>query len=237
MSIPTPAAASAAPRPTGARSSATNPRPRPRWRRALGWLLVSVSGLFALFALVAAGQTAAALVGLVEPEPPRAAPPLFVVHAVTGAVALFTAAVQLGLLATPPPPRQRRWHRGLGLTYVITAVATSVLSLPVVAAFDVGPWARAAFLGEAVLWLATTIIAYAYIRARRIDRHRDWMLRSFAFAAFFITFGLWDPVLALVARPETGPIRPETGFAVAVLLGWLMNLVVAELWIRRSRRA
>jgi uncharacterized membrane protein len=203
---------------------------RPRWRRGAGWLLAGVSGFYALFALAVAGQPAAALAGLTGPQPARAAPPLFVVHAVTGAVALFTASVQLGLLATPPLPNQRRWHRRLGITYVVTAVGTSVLSLPVVAAFDVGPWARAAFLGEAALWLVTTSIAYWHIRARRVARHREWMVRSFALAAFFITFSLWDPVLAAVTS------RSETGFAVAVLLGWLVNLVIAEVWLRRSRR-
>lgn len=158
------------------------------------------------------------------------------VHAVTGAVALFAASVQLGLLATPPRPSQRRWHRGLGITYVVAAIVTSVLSLPVIAAFDVGGWAKAAFLGEAALWLATTGIAYWHIRARRVARHREWMLRSFAFAAFFITFSLWDPLLALAARAQTGALRPETGFAVAVLLGWLVNVVIAEVWLRWSRR-
>src|SRR5690606_31089715 len=102
---------------------------------------------------------------------------------------------------------------------------------------DVGRWAKAAFLGEAALWLATTSIAYWHIRARRVGRHREWMLRSFALAAFFITFSLWDPLLAIATRAETGAPRAEAGFAVAVLLGWLVNLVVAEVWLRWSRRS
>jgi hypothetical protein len=39
------------------------------------------------------------------------------------------------------------------------------LSLPVVAAFDVDWPTKAAFLGEAALWLATTVVAFAHIRA------------------------------------------------------------------------
>lgn len=194
-----------------------------------GWLLVGVGTLYALFALTMAAPTAAALLGLTEPHSTRAAPPLFVAHAVTGAVALLAVSVQLGLLATPPTPHQRRPHRALGRLYVVTAVLTSVLSVPVVAAFDVGNLTRAAFLGEAALWFATTMIAYVHIRARRLVRHREWMIRSFALAAFFVTFSLWDPFLAAL------PLRPATAFTLAVVLGWLVNLAIAEVWIRRTR--
>jgi Predicted membrane protein (DUF2306) len=203
---------------------------RPRWLRVLGWLLVGVSAFYALFALTIAAQTAMALAGLTEPEQTRAAPPLLVAHAVTGAVALLAASVQLGLLTTPPPPRQRRLHRALGITYVITAVLTSVLSGPLIAAFDVDAVAKAAFVGEAGLWLATTVIAYVHIRAHHVQRHREWMIRSYALAAFFITFSLWDPFLAAL------PLPPASAFAIAVLLGWLVNLAAAEVWIRRTRR-
>lgn len=213
---------------------ATRPTPerlRPRWRRVAGALLVAVGAFYALFALTIAAQTAAALLGLTEPQQTRAAPPLFVVHAVTGAVALLAASVQLGLFATPPTPRQRRWHRAVGRWYVATAVLTSVLSVLVVAMFDVDGLTQAAFLGEAVLWFVTTTLAYIHIRARRPGRHREWMIRSFAFTAFFITFSLWDPLLAAL------PLPPARAFALAVVLGWLVNLVVAEVWIRRTRPA
>lgn len=203
-------------------------RYRPRWLRAAGWLVVGVAGVYALFALTIAVQTAAALLGLTEPTSTRAAAPLFVVHAVTGAVALLAASVQLGLLA-PPTPRQRGWHRAVGRAYVLSAVLTSVLSMPVAVAYDVDNLTRAAFLGEAALWLVTTMLAYIHIRARRVEPHREWMIRSFALAAFFVTFSLWDPFLAAL------PLPPATAFALAVVLGWLVNLVIAEAWIRRTR--
>jgi uncharacterized membrane protein len=203
---------------------------RPRWQRLAGWLLVGVAAFYALFALTAAAQTAAVLLGLAEPAQTRAAPPLFVVHAVTGAAALLTASVQLGVLGTPPAARQRGLHRVLGRLYVVSALITSTLGVPVVVAFDVDYLSKAAFLGEAALWLVTTLVAYLHIRAGRVGRHREWMIRSFALTAFFITFSGWDPVLAAL------PLPPATAFAVAVVLGWLLNLIVAEVWIRRTRK-
>ena len=205
------------------------PSTRPRWLRAAGWLLVGVRVFFALFALAVAVETAAALVGLTEPAQARSVPPVFVAHAVTGAVALVAVSVQLGVLATPPRPEQRRLHRVLGRTYVVAAVVTSLLTVPVIAGFGVDGPTKAAFHTEALLWLATTLIAFRRIRAGRVRQHREWMIRSFALAAFFITFSLWDPLLAAM------PMSQATTYLVAVVLGWAVNLVVAEIWIRSTR--
>jgi uncharacterized membrane protein len=187
---------------------------RPRWLRIAGWLWVGVSVFYALFAFAMA-----ATVGTT----PRAAPPLFVAHALTGAVALLTGSVQMTLNA---PPRRRALHRVLGTAYVAAATLTSVLSVPVVAAFDVDPVTKAAFLAEATLWLATTVVAYVHIRAGRVARHREWMVRSFALAGFFVAFSLWDPITAAL------PLPPATAYTVAVVLAWLVNLTAAEVWLR-----
>jgi hypothetical protein len=202
-------------------------RDRPRWLRVVGWLWVGVGAFYALFALTAAAATVAHLMSP-DQASTRAAPPFFVAHAVAGGLALLTVSLQMAL-AAPPPPSRRRLHRSVGTTYVVTAAITSLLSLPVVAAFDVSPLARLAFLAEAALWLFTTVFAYVHVRARRVARHREWMIRSFALAAFFVTFSLWDPVTAAL------PLSLETGFALAVLLGWSVNLAAAELWIRATR--
>jgi uncharacterized membrane protein len=193
-----------------------------RWLRLTGWLWLGVSGFYALFALGAAAATAAALTGLTEASPMRAAPPLFVAHALTGAVALLAVSVQLVLVA---PPGRR--HRVVGRTYVLAAAATCGLSVPVVVAFDVDALTKACFLAEAGLWLATTLVAYRHIRAGRVARHRAWMVRSFALAAFFVTFSVWDPVTAAL------PLPPATAYTMAVVLAWAGNLAIAEVCLAR----
>jgi len=193
-----------------------------------GWTGVGVSAFFALFAFAAAAVTAAALAGMTQ-APARAMPPLFVLHAVTGGVALFAVSLQMAL-ATPPPPARRRLHRTVGTTYVAAAAITSVATVPVVAAFPVDAVTRLAFLAEAALWLTTTAAAYAHIRSGRVERHREWMIRSFALAVFFVTFSVWDPALAAL------PLKPSTAYTLAVVLAWGANLAVAEAWIRGTRR-
>jgi hypothetical protein len=210
---------------------AADPAPavRPRWLRVVGWLWVGVSACYALFAFTAAATTAAALAGLTEQASARAAPPLFLAHAVSGGLALVLVSAQL-CRPTPPTPRSRRRHRVLGTGYVLATAVTCLLSVPVVVAFRVDTPTKAAFLAEATLWLLTTAIAYADIRAGRVARHREWMIRSFALSAFFVTFSLWDPILAAL------PLDPATGYRTAVLLAWSLNLLAAEAWIRRTRR-
>lgn len=230
MSIHTQTGPNPGPDTAGVQPLRSRPSSRPRWLRIAGWLLIGVSAFYALFALALAGQTAAELLGLIEPGQTRAAPPLFVAHAVTGAVALLAASLQLGGLATPPRASQQRLHRVLGISYVVAALVTSTVSVPVVFDFDVSAPTRAAFIMEAVLWFGSTLVAYIHIRGRRVQRHREWMIRSFALTAFFITFSLWDPATAAL------PLSPDTAFAIAVVLGWLVNLIVAEVWIRRTRR-
>jgi len=203
---------------------------RPRWLRVAGWLWVGVSVFYALFAFAVAAATVAALVASAGPESTRAAPPLFAAHAVTGGLALLAVSVQL-LLAAPPPHTRRHRHRVLGTGYVLAVAATCMLSVPVVAAFRVDALTKASFLGEATLWLLTTAVAYARIRAGRVAQHREWMIRSFALAAFFVAFSLWDPVMAAT------PLDPATGYRTAVLLAWSLNLLAAEAWIRRTRAA
>ena len=66
---------------------------------------------------------------------------------------------------------------------------------------------------------------------RRIAAHRAWMIRSFALVLGPMTIRLvYVPMWMLGGIPERETIAP------AFWIGWLVNLGLAELWIRRSRR-
>jgi hypothetical protein len=172
-----------------------------RWRRLVGWAWIALCGLYVAFALSTAATTAMALLGLADQPVHRAAPAMFVGHAVTGSVALLCGALQI-LLTGALPLRSRRRHRWLGRAYVWTAWATSVLSLFVIADFDVPTITKVFFAGAAVLWFATTALAYARIRRGRVAEHCEWIIRSYAIALFFITFSAWDSILAATPLPD-----------------------------------
>jgi hypothetical protein len=53
------------------------------------------------------------------------------------------------------------------------------------------------------------------------------MYRSFALSFFFVTFSFWVDGLASLL-PE------DTAYPLAVFVSWSLNLLIAEIWIRRS---
>jgi hypothetical protein len=68
--------------------------------------------------------------------------------------------------------------------------------------------AQLGFGGMALSMLATTTIAYRYIRRRRISNHRAWMLRSDAFIP---------------------------AYQGASWLAWVVNLLWVEWYLRRGQ--
>jgi Predicted membrane protein (DUF2306) len=197
-------------------------------RSALAWVAVFICALYAAFALIMA--VAAVLDWLASGwhGTGRAAPPLFVLHAIAGAVALLAGSLQLRL-ATRLLRGRRALHRRIGQTYLWAAWVTSLSSLGVAAFFDVSLAAKTAFAGVSLLWLVTTTVAFLRIRQGRVTQHREWMIRSFSLAFFFVTGSLWPPILAATALPQA------IGYPLALFLSWSLNLAAAEWWIRRTR--
>jgi uncharacterized membrane protein len=195
---------------------------------ALGWTAVLVCAVYSLFALVAATTVVLDWLNSGAQGTGRSAPALFIFHALSGAVALVAGSLQLRL-APRVFGRRRRLHRRVGRIYLWTAWATSLSSLGVAAFFDVSIAAKAAFAGVSLLWFATTTVAFRRIRHGNVPAHREWMIRSFSLAFFFVTGSLWPPLLAATDLPQA------TGYPLALFLSWSLNLLAAEWWIRRTR--
>ena len=197
-------------------------------RQTGGWIAVFVCTVYGVFALSIAIGYVLGVVGIGDEGPIRSAPPLFVLHAVAGAVALTAGSIQLRLAGRLLASR-RHTHRRMGWIYLWGAWITSLSSLGVAAFFDVSVVARIVFAAESLLWFGTTTVAFVRIRRGRVLAHREWMIRSFSLAFFFVTGSLWMPLLAGTALPEA------VGYPLAVFLGWSLNLVAAELWVRSAR--
>jgi len=156
------------------------------------------------------------------------ADPWLVVHVLGGVVALVVGPVQfIGAI-------RKRWpglHRATGLAYVaacsIAAPAGLVLSFGTTA----GPVAGAGFAALAVLWLYSTGQGLRAAFARQFDDHREWMLRSYALTAAAITLRLMIPASFILGLDFIAAYR-----AIAWLC-WTTNLVLVEIYIRRTRAA
>lgn len=141
--------------------------------------------------------------------------PLMFLHGIPGALALF-----LGIFQFSNRLRARflQVHRIMGRVYVgcvaIAAPAAVVVSikLPV-------PTLAAASMIQALGWILTTGTALYCIRTGRISQHREWMMRSYPFAAVFVFVRVIVVIPAVAQAGAMGLIGAVwTSIAVACFL-------------------
>ena len=154
----------------------------------------------------------------------------------TGALTLHVAGAMAALLIGPfqflPKSITRRYlnvHRTLGRIYLLGVLAGGLggLYMAFLAFGGFGP--KVGFSLLAVLWLMCGFVAYRRIRARQIQSHREWMIRTYALTFAAVTLRLWMPIFIV-----SGVDYVEAYVAVAWLC-WVPNLLVAEWIVHRLR--
>jgi uncharacterized membrane protein len=121
-------------------------------------------------------------------------------------------------------------HRFSGWIYIGT---TLLLAAPT--GFVIGLYAngglssRIAFCLLAILWLYFTAMAVVSINKKDYASHERWMVRSFALALSAITLRAWKYVLVALFHP-----KPMDVYIVVAWLGWVLNLIVAEIIIHKK---
>jgi uncharacterized membrane protein len=163
------------------------------------WAFFLVCVFYTIYALALGVTEMLHLLGIVDDARSRAAPLLFVVHALSGSVALISGPLQFNRLLRN---KNRNLHRVIGRLYVWAIWLASVGGLWSALFFNVNIAAKLAFGTLAILWFSTTTVAYLHIRQRKIREHREWMIRSFALSFFFVTFSFWTPGLASTSLPQ-----------------------------------
>jgi Predicted membrane protein (DUF2306) len=150
-------------------------------------------------------------------------PPAFILHTSFGGLALLLAPWQFvgGLRRSYP-----RVHRWIGRAYVAAVAISGVAAYPVAFGTFAGPIASAGFALMATAWLGTTLVAWRAVRQRRYAVHRRWMIRSFALALSAVTLRI-ALVVPVQLQLDFMPLYRVTSWA-----SWIVNLLLAELWLR-----
>ncbi len=191
------------------------------------WVLAVIAAVYGAYALSSGIAELSFLLGWGPEEKHRAAPVMFVIHALSGAVALLSGPLQFNARL-----RRRRWvHRTAGMAYVIGVWVASTFAVIDARSFAVSAAAKAIFVAIATAWFTVTTVAYLRVRAHRYASHREWMIRSFALSLFFVTFSIWVPALA------ASPLPNAIAYPLALLLSGGLNVAAAEWWVRRTRGA
>lgn len=124
-------------------------------------------------------------------------------------------------------------HRRVGKIYVVVVCLVSGPSGFVMGLYaNGGLTSRIAFVLLAVLWIGATGLAWRAVLMRRWQKHREWMIRSYALTLSAITLRIWKYLIVMTFAP-----RPMDVYRIVAWLGFIPNLLIAEWWIRRSRKA
>jgi uncharacterized membrane protein len=164
---------------------------------------------------------------------------LLVAHVFTATVALVLGPLQF----VPAIRARRRWHRRIGGTYLLVGVLPAALTAVPIALLSGRIVTQVGLVVPAVGWLVTGWLAIRAIRRGDVDAHRAWMTRNYALTFLAVTARIVVPVVLLTLLVTGTVARADASTAAAALipigqvLGWMINLVVAEVLIRRRAAA
>lgn len=148
----------------------------------------------------------------------------FFVHVFSSLLALLAGFTQFSkwLLKNKP-----RLHRAMGYSYVLNILmVTGPAGLLMSFYANGGISSRIAFVLLSVLWIAFTAIALYKAIKKDFKAHRIFMMRSYALTLSAITLRIWKVLLANYTE-----IPPMDRYRIIAWLGWVLNLLVAELFI------
>jgi hypothetical protein len=193
--------------------------------RTLAWALM------VLLSLGIAGYAAALLV----PSPMRSSfvdallaerPIATLAHFGGSALALAIGGFQLHPWLRRRIKGQQRW---MGRLYVLGVACGGSAGLYMAWHAHGGVTGKLGFALLAIGWLGFTACGYFCIRARQVDAHRRWMIRSFALTFAAVTLRLYIPASQMAGIPF------DSAYPVIAWLCWVPNLLVAELFVRGLR--
>ncbi|CAI6059622.1 DUF2306 domain-containing protein [Cohnella sp. JJ-181] len=148
------------------------------------------------------------------------------IHIAFACLALLTGA--LNFAGRSPRERGRR-HRAVGYVYLVSVLMVVVTSGYMAPYATGGRTVSMAFNLLNLIWITVTLTALIQIRRKQVDRHRRWMIRSYAFCFTNAAIHLMETVLKrLLSLPY------ETAYAVSVYAAILLLAAIAEFVVRRS---
>src|SRR5262249_54046281 len=157
-----------------------------------------------------------------------------ILHLSGGVLALCAGLVQIWLGLTN---RTGKLHRSLGKIYAAGVLLGSLGGFYLALTISGHPAYRTGLITLDLAWILTTGMALYSIRTRRIEQHREWMLRSYTVTFAFVTFRLFAALLRHWLNMTEGPDVDEVDSLMAWAC-WAVPLLLAEplIQLRSMRR-
>lgn len=156
--------------------------------------------------------------------------PLMFLHGIPGAIALF-----LGIFQFSSRLRTRflSLHRAMGRIYVGCVAIAAPVAVVVSTKLPI-PTLTMASVIQATGWLVATGTALYCVRTGRIAQHREWMMRSYPFAAVFVVVRV---IIAIPAVASAGLLGlAEVVWSVISVACFLPSFLIAWQHLAASKR-
>ena len=153
---------------------------------------------------------------------------LVAIHSIPGALYFFIAPLQFSNKIRS----YKKGHRILGRVYaacgafICVSAVLIVFKLPFSGIQEIVP-----ILFFAVLFAFTLTKAVICAIKRDIAAHREWVIRNFSIGLGIATLRVVYLLFLLISNMD-----PMTFFPVTIWLGFGINMVIAEVWIRSTRQ-
>lgn len=162
------------------------------------------------------------------------------------ALLVHVSSAGVALLLTPlqwSTRFRRRWlaaHRIVG-RIIAAAIAVGAVSGLIIAQVSyTGMVGTVGFSALALAWAASCTQMVRHARAKQLDQHRQWALRTTALTFAGVTLRVWVGIGIAFQQPATEAASQaafDRVYVVMPFLCWVPNLLVAEWILRRAPRA
>lgn len=150
------------------------------------------------------------------------------IHILPGALFLGLAPLQF---AGRFRQRNLKFHRRMGTLLVLSGLIIGVSALVMSFKMNIGGTNEtAATTLFAIVFLIALVKAYRFARQRKIERHREWMIRAFGVGLGVATT---RPIVGMFFAFRR--MTPHEFFGIAFWLGFTITFMAAEAWIDYTR--
>ncbi|CAN5611719.1 hypothetical protein BH10BAC5_BH10BAC5_01880 [soil metagenome] len=150
----------------------------------------------------------------------------FFTHVYTASFVLLAGFTQFSTKIRRNFPKIHKRSGWLYATVVLLFASPSGFYMGIFA--NGGIYSQVAFCTLAVLWFYFTLNAIIKIKQKDIAAHRAFIIRSFALALSAITLRLWKYLIIMLFHA-----RPMDAYQIVAWMGWVPNLLLAELIIQK----
>jgi uncharacterized membrane protein len=144
--------------------------------------------------------------------------------------------IVLGITATLIGPLQfiskfrnkyLKTHRQLGRIYIISTVLGGISGMYLAVTSSVNLPYKVGLFMLGVFWSISSIMAFISIKNRKVDLHKDWMIRSYVITFAFVSFRFLEDILMALKIGSYIEVLTLVSWA-----SWAIPLFIAEVFIQ-----